>query len=38
MGNWGMATEGIFYIPDVQCDNLLRNYYVELKTKSIHRG
>jgi hypothetical protein len=28
MGNWGMATEGIFYTPDVQCDNLLRNYYV----------
>jgi hypothetical protein len=28
MGNWDMATEGIFYIPDVQCDNLLRNYYV----------
>ena len=38
MGNWGMATEGIFYTPDitsvwsaavsldVQFDNLLRNY------------
>jgi len=50
MGNWGMATEGIFYTPDVasvwsaavsldvQCDYLLRNYNVLLKIKSIHKG
>ena len=49
MGNWGMATEGIFCMPDVasvwsaavsldvQCDYLLRNY-VLLKIKSIQKG